>query len=346
MTNVIHLPSTEKRHDEASRWVAKLDKGLSAEDLIALQRWMGADPENQALLLSMSRLWDNMDALSRLSDLFPSSARRAKGAWRTAAIAASILSLLIGGGAGFVYMRGIPPEQTPSVAVTWEAIYDTAVGEHSTVNLPDRSQITLNTNSLVRINYTKAHRLLTLERGEIHVLAVQNPSRPLNVIAGDTVVQAIGTEFNIEITDDQRIELVVTEGKVRVGLQRTTQVGGDDSSSILPHEAVTVAAGQELVLGSPDEEVRAVSADDIEVRLSWRDGNLIFRGEPLEDAIKEIGRYTAVEFVFLDDNLRKVRVAGLFKAGDVEGLLTTLRENFDIVHRRVDDRTVLLDSQN
>ena len=347
MTNVIHLPPTDHCHDEASRWIAKLDKGLSEEDWAALERWMAADPENQAVLLSMARLWDNMDALSRLSDLFPDPTHRAKGSWRATAIAASVVCLLIGGGTVFVYVRGIQPQETqmPATAAAWDAVYHTSVGEHSTVNLPDGSQITLNTNSLVSVNYTAAQRLLTLEKGELHVLAVQSPSRPLSVIAGDSVVQAIGTEFNIQITDDQRIELVVTEGRVRVGVRRR-QVEREDSTAILPQEAVTVAAGEELVLGLPDEEVRKVSADDIEVKLSWRDGNLIFRGESLEDAVKEIGRYTAVEFVFLDNDLRKVRVAGLFKAGDVDGLLAALRENFDIVHQRVDDRTVLLDSQN
>ncbi len=347
MTNVIRMPPTNHHYEEASRWIAKLDKGLAEEERAALQRWMAADTENQAVLLSMAHLWDNLDALSRLSDLFPDRPCRARGSWRPGAIAASVLCLLVGGAAALIYMHGPRPEpgQAHPAAVAWDAVYDTAIGEHSTINLPDGSQITLNTNSLVSVKYTAAQRLLTLKRGELHARVVGDPSRPLSVIAGNNVIEAIGTEFNIQITSDQRIELVVTEGKVRVGMREQAEVGADDTSALLSPETVTVAAGEELVLGLPDEELRKVSADDIEVKLSWRDGNLIFRGESLEDAVKEVGRYTAVEFVFLDDDLRKVRVAGLFKAGDVEGLLVALRENFDIVHQRVDDSRVLLDSQ-
>ena len=76
--------------------------------------------------------------------------------------------------------------------------------------------------------------------------------------------------------------------------------------------------------------------------LSWRDGNLIFRGESLAVAAAEVGRYTPVEFVFVDEGLQKVRVAGFFKAGDVTGFLSNLEANFDITYERVDDQTILL----
>ena len=78
------------------------------------------------------------------------------------------------------------------------------------------------------------------------------------------------------------------------------------------------------------------------LKLSWRHGDLVFRGESLEDAVAEIGRYTTVEFVILDDDLKKVRIAGMFKAGDVDGLLATLRENFDVSYERTGDGKVLL----
>ena len=58
----------------------------------------------------------------------------------------------------------------------------------------------------------------------------------------------------------------------------------------------------------------------------------------------EIGRYTTVEFVILDDDLKRVRIAGLFRAGDVDGLLATLRENFDISYQRTGDGRLLLTS--
>jgi transmembrane sensor len=80
--------------------------------------------------------------------------------------------------------------------------------------------------------------------------------------------------------------------------------------------------------------------------LSWRSGNIIFRGESLATAVAEVGRYTPVEFVFLDPKLKKLRVAGLFKVGDISGFLSTLEANFNILSERGDNEQIFLSSAN
>jgi transmembrane sensor len=79
--------------------------------------------------------------------------------------------------------------------------------------------------------------------------------------------------------------------------------------------------------------------------LSWQKGNLIFRGEPLSEAIVEISRYTSVEFVIVDDDLKTIQVAGLFKSGDISGFLAALEANFDIQYERLGNQTYLTTSQ-
>ena len=350
MSNIRQFPLREQRYDEASRWIARLDRELSASETRELQQWMAADAENAAVLESMARVWDKMDTLSRLSDLFPVHGRRRNHrALHLHAIAASILIAVTAGIWIFVATGSIPMPWSNSGSdfanEIPDSVYETAIGEQSTVKLSDGSVVELNTNSLLRVHYLPDRRLLTLERGEINVRVAKDPSRPLSVFAADQVVEAVGTAFNVEITENQKVELVVTEGKVRVGVQ--TPAGKPEAQTIppvLPETSRTVAAGEEAILGADDEEITPVTPEEIEVKLSWRDGNLIFKGEPLEDALAEVGRYTTVEFVFLDDKLRKRAVAGYFKAGDVDGLLEALRENFDIAYERVDDQIVLLDS--
>ena len=107
-------------------------------------------------------------------------------------------------------------------------LYQTAIGEHSTVTLSDGSELILNTNTRVMVSYTQAARLIHLTRGEVHVSVAKDPQRPLSVIAGKKYIQAIGTEFNIEITDRQNIELIVTEGKVRVGVHKAASDFSDN----------------------------------------------------------------------------------------------------------------------
>jgi len=149
--------------------------------------------------------------------------------------------------------------------------------------------------------------------------------------------------FNIELYDDNKFELIVTEGEVRIGDRKGFEsrlrelkasgksVGVSQDLVRLSSTSLSVSKGQRLVFGLPTiEPPRVVSLDEIEQDLSWRSGNLIFTGETLESAIDEISRYTHVEFIIADDDLKNVRVAGLFRAGDVSGLLSALNQSFNI----------------
>lgn len=347
MTNVYKLPSTEQRFDEASLWIAKLDGGLSPEDRQALIEWMRTDPENRALFLKMAELWDKMEDLSRLSDLFPKPDQsHASMSRRFVAIAAAVLI-----GVLTVVLNGIDRQQVsdPNISLelaqsNYEQIFETGIGEHSEFTLPDNSQLILNTNSLIEVSFTKQHRRLVLQRGEVHVKVAHDTSRLLSVYAADSIVQAIGTAFNLQLIGDNEIELIVTEGKVLVEMQDSPRLQTSTGMPpVLSDSAILVSEGQEMRVGGPNEEVKlVVTPSEIEVRLSWRQGKLVFQGETLEEAIKEIGRYTAVEFFFLSNDIKNVRVAGRFKAGDVDGLLMTLSKNFNISNQQIGERKILL----
>lgn len=343
MSNIHELPSNERQYDEASLWIERLDEGLTEAETSELQAWMAASPENQAVLLKMARLWDKMDTLSRLSTLFPEElgvVRRRR--WpRYAAAAALMLAVAV----AWVGVSDTPTALVDEVLVQTrgESVYETAIGEHATVALADGTELVLNTDSRIRVRYGARYRLLVLEAGEVHVQVAEDPNRPLSVIAAGNIVQAVGTAFNVEITNDRHIELVVTEGQVRVGLQAATAVSDSMTRPVvLPDTAPIVAAGEEVFLGQAEPEVTPVSEEEIEVRLSWRTGNLIFSGESLEETVAEVERYTSVEFTIVDEELKQIRVSGVFRVGDIDGMLAALRENLDIDHERVGDDRVLL----
>src|SRR5690606_10071918 len=98
--------------------------------------------------------------------------------------------------------------------------------------------------------------------------------------------------------------------------------------------SLAVIKGETVLLGEKISPVEKIAEADIEAELSWRQGNLVFRGETLDEAIAEISRYTSVEFNFSDNEIRDIRIAGLFKAGDIQGLLTALDKNFGISSSR------------
>jgi transmembrane sensor len=109
-----------------------------------------------------------------------------------------------------------------------------------------------------------------------------------------------------------------------------------------PARPKTVSKGESVLLGAPAETIAKVSDSAVAAQLSWRQGNLIFRGERLADAIAEVSRYTPVQFELADERLKQIRIGGRFKAGDVDGLLTALEENFNIESEWIDAGRVSL----
>lgn len=341
------LESTERRFDEAGLWIAKLDRGLSADDAVALRSWLASAPENREVFLEMSALWDNLDLLAQLSELFPQRMpKRRSRFFSPVGIAASVFIIAFAGLLGLLTLAPQPLTHTQApISASVTATHQTRIGERSTITLPDATELILNTNSLVHVKYSTNRRILVLEKGELYVKVATDKTRPLSVFAGEQEIRAVGTEFNVEISSDQRIELVVTEGKVLVGVhaQQPTSEQAFNRST-LPLSASEVTQGQTTILGISENTVGDISAEEIAVKLSWQQGNLVFRGESLEAAVDEIGRYTPVEFVIADERLKLLRISGLFKAGDVEGLLATLKENFDIAHTYSEKGNVILNS--
>jgi transmembrane sensor len=332
MSNVSPLVSREERSEQASIWAARLERGLVDDELDQLNTWLALDHRNREELLSLAALWDQMDSLSRLSDVIPRTRKQASR--KQLAIAASFAVIV---SLSAWLLTSMDTVQTPpEIAHVQNARYETPIGDRSTIHLKDGSVVQLNTDTRLDVSMLVSERRLTLERGEIHIDVAHDPDRPLRVIAGNRVVEAIGTSFNIRIDESQEIEVIVTDGKVRVEI-------GSGSDGDNQHVISTLAENQRVRVDNVKAHAPDVlRPDEIEVRLSWRKGNLIFRGDSLGAAVSEVGRYTDVEFVIQSDELKRLRVAGLFKAGDVEGFLASLRTNLGVVDQRVDDKTILL----
>ena len=346
MSKVVALAKNDERLETANRWVIRMDEGLTADEEAALKAWLSADPGNVDDFLEAAQVWDETASLSRLAEFFPQPRKRNVLRPRFVATAAASLALVLA--ASFFLLPnlgfdGFGSGQAPTVTNATQQ-FETAIGEQSTVVLADGTAVVLNTNSRIDVKYRKDARVLHLKRGEIHVEVFKDPSRPFSVVAGNRIVQAVGTAFSVEITQDQRIELVVTEGTVVVGVHTPNAQRIAPPPVLVQADENTVTAGEALLMGSDEETVTPVSKEQIEVKLSWREGSLIFNSEPLAAALAEVERYTTVRFVFVDEDLKTRIVSGRYRAGDVESLLVALRMNFDITHEVAEDGRVLLSS--
>jgi transmembrane sensor len=143
------------------------------------------------------------------------------------------------------------------------------------------------------------------------------------------VVEAVGTAFNVEMEPSGALSVTLTEGKVNL-----IPVTAGASTTLTAGQAATVG-------GDATPRIRELRAEDIDTQLAWQRGMLIFRGETLATVLTEVGRYTTIDFE-PEPRIREIRVAGFFRAGDVDGLLVALRENFDIEAQRMPDNRIVL----
>jgi transmembrane sensor len=344
VSNLIRFPSKRRAREEAALWIARLDRGLTEPERAELRVW-AALPVNHRSLRELATLWDQMSCLGELAELFPLRApavnlRRPEVRIGLFATAASLLLCMVTTGVWFWQQQQaetvLPAIAAPS-APAWTTELTTAVGNSETLPLPDGSTVTANTDSRLSIRIGADSREVTLLRGEAFFTVAPDTQRPFRVHAGDRLVQAVGTAFNVRLRDASTIEVAVTEGKVRVSTTTagTTAAGRDERDTL-------VAANQAMLAAPDGAAVRELDALARDQMLAWQRGMLLFQGEPLEQMLAEVSRYTGTQFLIPDAALRRLRVAGYFRAGDVAGVLLALQRNFSIHANRDGDSRVVL----
>jgi transmembrane sensor len=344
---VVRLPNRQRAREEASLWIARLDRGLTAEEKRALDEWLEADSSHATTLVDLAALWDRAGVLAELAELFPLE-QQALAKPRAMRFALGAGAAALGGVAVVAALNFFtaPPVESPASAVATQPtvavqavaqqyLYETAVGERSTVPLSDGSIVTLNTDSSIEVRYDDRQRAVRLLRGEVYFEVAHDTAHPFRVVAGDRLLEAVGTAFNVRLVRSDDVRMMVTEGKVSVATSVPDALPRPSAAPAI------VEAGNLAVMHEGPMVLKSLDAKEIEAQLSWQRGMLVFNGEPLGSVLLEIGRYTTAVFA-PDDSIRDVRVGGYFRAGDVDGLLVALRESFDIDSKRLPDGRIAL----
>lgn len=322
--------------EAAARWVMAEDAGLDASLTAARDSWLAEHPDHVAAYDAVRQAMGRADAIAadprmlalRASALTVNRPARA-APWR---IAASIVAVavVLGGGAAINAAPSARTALLERLTHPSAQVYHTAIGERSTVTLPDGSVATLNTDTVLRLVFNKKVRGVQLVRGQAVFEVAHARARPFEVYAGDRVVTAIGTVFDVRL-DAGRVQVALLEGKVRVG---------DQVRGAAPSAAVVMAPG-ELLEASPARPM-TVRNENVERETSWRSGVLLFDETPLAAAVAELNRYSERHLVVDDPALAAHHVSGAFKTGDVERFAETVAEIAPVSIQARADGSILL----
>lgn len=336
------LDETAKIEAEAAAWAGLTDRGLTAHQEEEFAQWLNADPRHATAYTSFSEAWTAFDALADFQEAEPAVSVPArsgrKWTWGLAAAAAVAIGLT------FWVVRREP--------LSFAETVQTEVGGLQTLDLPDGSVVQLNTATEVEVAYTPLERRIRLRHGEAHFTVAKNPNRPFLVTAGQLTVRAVGTAFNIRI-DPTKVEILVTDGKVRVGEVATdTNVTMPARSSLEksgPNEPTFLTMGERFILTTPRTvssvvpapSVVHVASPDIDRALAWQSKRLIFTESTLAEAVAEFNRYNKHQLVIVDPRLADQLFGGTFEPGGYEVFVRLLEKSFGVTAETQGDRTLL-----
>lgn len=207
----------------------------------------------------------------------------------------------------------------------WSSVA-TAIGNYRRSSLADGSTLELNTNTEVRYRLSDKVRLLELTTGEARFRVAHEIGRPFVVLANDTIVRAVGTEFTVRIRANGRVEVVVAEGVVAVSHHERQGVLGEllhgrvvplEGGAAVPEKRIAMDDGGRLA-------VVEMSRTKIEAHDAWRNNLLIFEDVPLRDIAEEFNRYDRRKLEIADPAIANVLLGGRYRPRDVEGFLQNL----------------------
>ncbi|BCA57168.1 putative FecR, ferric citrate sensor [Nitrospira sp. KM1] len=335
--------SSRSIREQAIDWCLHLEsQEANAHDRLGFEAWLREDPVHRQEYEEAAKVWSDIDQVKPL--------------WAEARRRAVQHAAAVGSDQPFDPPRprllgwhGWAPVMGIVLAVCaftfwwiWEAPapmqhYRTAKGEQHTLRLEDGSTVVMNTDSALTVQLSKHKRMVTLQQGEALFTVSHDEQRPFTVIAKNGLIRDIGTQFLIHAFPEH-VEVSVLEGVVEVDIPNAktfTSRTGKLQRLAQGEYAEYTSAGQ----------LSSVHAFDAETALAWTRQLLVFNNAPLEEVLKEWGRYRTEELRLLSSNLRTLPVNGKFRIDHMESFLQALEEALAIKAHRVNANLIILDRQ-
>lgn len=306
--NITPTPDQERA---ALAWLSLLHDQPSSGDQATFSRWLRADPAHAEAYAQAQVLWELSEVPARqLADEEAlalqgylnalDTPKRSRGLRWTGALAmAAGLLLMVSMGAGWQPSRWVDD---------FGADYVTAPGQVKSVTLADLSQVTLDADSAIAVDFSQGERHIQLRRGAVF-FSVTHTGEPFVVQAGGGEARVLGTQFEVRL-QPAGAQVTVLSGRVGVTPSKQSQ-----QHILTADQQVAYADG----VAEPPHAVDSAS------RLAWREGWLNYYKAPLADVLKDLGRYFPGRILLLNDEMGARRVSGSFPSNDPQAVLNALQ---------------------
>lgn len=320
------ISPNEQQVAEAIDWLVRLESGeMSDKDRQAFDHWKEKNPQNlvawQRLAKANHHFTSPLKACDLKAEHMLNSFDHTDQSLREKRRTLKTFIALSAFGVGLWATRHHTGISQTGRHLYGKSIADltTSTGEQKSVNLPDGSELILNTQSALDIDFDQRPQL-QLHYGE---LAIKNSGQAHVGFADHVFTPAHKSEFTLIKIDDQC---------------QINMINGKGECVISKSNRVVVESGQRLVI-YPDASFAYSALDDNS--LSWRMGLLIAEQMPLRHFIAQLSRYHP-GYLGFSDNIVDLTLSGSFPLADTSAILDNLVQILPIVQRRFGRRWVYL----
>ncbi|MGU3575102.1 FecR family protein [Brucellaceae bacterium C25G] len=279
----------EQISSQAAEWFAYfLEDNNQETELANFKAWIQADTRHADAYSRLERLWHKAGIVPDISTKQVSRRNFLK-------YSTTSLAVIFAGASAYHFSFN-------------RADYKSATGKIETAYLTDGTKIQLSTGSSVSIHFTDRQRIVKLITGEAFFEVSQDSARPFMVIAQDVSITALGTAFSVKLKQNE-VNVVVAEHSVRVDA---------NGRSVQVNQGFEVDASY-TDIGLPE-------LVDLETRLSWIHGRLVYISRPLGEVIEELQNWRKGRIIITDSTLAQRPVTLVVNLSRVDQLTQTLAE--------------------
>ncbi|MGK0152098.1 FecR family protein [Pseudomonas putida] len=291
-------PITEAQSRAALQWLSRINEQPAQAEGAAFKRWLLADPGHSRAFAQAQALWQSSAApaallaaeeqasLQRYLDAMARPPARRAWPRQVAALAvAACLVLAVGVAGGWhpgLWLQNLQADYSSAAQVRQ-------------VTLADQSQVTLDAESAIAVDFAQGERRVRLLHGAAF-FQVTHTGAPFVVEAAGGEVRVLGTQFEVR-KQGEGAQVTVQSGRVAV-----SPVPGAAARELTANQQATYAGGR---VG----DTLTVASDN---RLAWRQGWLNYYQVPLAQVVEDLGRYYPGRILLLDDELGQRKVSGSF----------------------------------
>ena len=299
---------------------------LSDSDRAIIDEWRKESVENENIYKESLNAWKAMpllhemerfnsfDALKKVNYRISDQKKSNRFIFFVQRIAASLMiPLLIY--SGYITMRNYSLKEQITENVIMQTI-SSRQGMVTQFNLADGTKVWLNSGSSLQFpsRFIGDFRKVKLI-GEAFFEVTKNEKQPFQVNAKNLKIEVLGTSFNVvNYEDEQQTDVVLVEGKVKL----FTEVQQIKKDYGIMHP------GQRVVYSDNEEKIMAENVV-VDKYIAWRDGNLIFRNDKMEDVAKRLSHWFNVEIIINDPIIKNYIYKATFRDENLMQVLNLLK---------------------